>query len=296
MSILLDHHLQEQMPHSISTFPVAFYCDELAALPDRVGPMHWHPYMEIATARNGVVDYQVGQSHAMLEPGDSIFVNHNMLHRIRQVSGAEPDHLPVVVFSGTVVAPEHSVIYQRYIRPILLCESLPFAVFRHNDERWNELRYHIQATYLAMHERPGCYELTVQRSICHIMETIFRNLDSLPKTEASRLQLTTQIRLQKMLSYIYEHYAEPITLSDIADAANISRSEAGRCFQSHLGCSPVEMLIQHRLQMAYHLLQETALSLQEISSVCGFHSTTYFSRQFRNRYGYPPGRIRNLGK
>lgn len=98
MSILLDHHLQEQMPPSISTFPVAFYCDELAALPDRVGPMHWHPYMEIATARNGVVDYQVGQSHAMLEPGDSIFVNHNMLHRIRQVSGAEPDHLPVVVF------------------------------------------------------------------------------------------------------------------------------------------------------------------------------------------------------
>ena len=41
------------------------------------------------------------------------------------------------------------------------------------------------------------------------------------------------------------HYAEKVTLTDIAGAAGISRSEAGRCFQVCMGCSPVDALIQY---------------------------------------------------
>lgn len=296
MPILLDHQLQEQLPHNILDFPVAFYCDELADLPDRAGPVHWHPYFEIATAQSGILDYQVGQNHTILEPGDSIFVNQNMLHGIRQLSGAAPDRLPVILFSGTVVAKESSAVYQRYVQPILACNSLPFVVFRHDSGLWKEVRRRIRATYCAMREQPDCYELAVQRNICGIWEAIFRNFDSLPKSEASRVQLNSQIRLQKMLSYIYENYSRTVTLTDIAGAANISRSEAGRCFQSFLGYSPVEALIQYRLQTAQRLLKETTLTLQEISFACGFHSVNYFSRQFRTRYGYSPGKKRSLGK
>ena len=296
MAILLDHQLREQISRDISDFPVAFYCDELADLPNRAGPMHWHPYFEIATAQSGVLDYQVGQTHTILEPGDSIFVNQNMLHGIRQVSGAAPDPLPIIVFSGTVIAPENSAIYQNYIQPILACSSLPFVVFRQGNDLWNEVHRQIRAIYCAMRERPVCYELAVQRSLCCILEAVFRNLDSLPKSEASRVQLNAQIRLQKMLSYIYENYTRTITLADIAGAANISRSEAGRCFQAYLGCSPVEALIQHRLETARHLLQQTSMTLQEISFACGFHSVNYFSRQFRRKYGYSPGEKRGLGK
>lgn len=258
--------------------------------------MHWHPYFEIATAHSGFLDYQVGQTHTILEPGDSIFVNQNMLHGIRQVSGTEPDPLPIIVFSGTVIAPENSVLYQKYIQPILACNALPFVVFRHDSDLWKEVHAHIHATYCAMRERPDCYEMMVQRHICCVLEAIFRNLDALPKSEASRVQLNTQIRLQKMLSYIYENYAHTVTLADIAGAANISRSEAGRCFQSYLGYSPVEALIQYRLQIAQRLLQQTTRTLQEISFACGFHSVNYFSRQFRKRYGRSPGETRELGK
>ena len=296
MAILLDHQLREQISRDMFDFPVAFYCDELADLPNRAGPMHWHPYFEIATAQSGVLDYQVGQTHTILELGDSIFVNQNMLHGIRQVSGAAPDPLPIIVFSGTVVAPESSAIYQNYIQPILACSSLPFVVFRQGNDLWNEVHRQIRAIYCAMRERPVCYELAVQRSLCCILEAVFRNLDSLPKSEASRVQLNAQIRLQKMLSYIYENYTRTITLADIAGAANISRSEAGRCFQAYLGCSPVEALIQHRLETARHLLQQTTMTLQEISFACGFHSVNYFSRQFRRKYGYSPGEKRSLGK
>lgn len=296
MAININHQLQEQIPHDAAVFPVTFYSDELAALPNYAGPLHWHPYFEIATAKSGVLDYQVGQNHIILEPGDSIFVNANMLHEIRQVSGDIPDPMPNIVFSGTVVAPETGIIYQKYIHPIAECDLLPFIVFRHDNSQCNEVNQMIDDIYCAMRKRADCYEMLVQRNIGCIFEYIFRNFETLPKYEASRIQLNAQIRVRKMLSYIYEHYAETVSLEDIAGAANISRSEAGRCFNTYMGCSPVDALIQYRLQRAHRLLNETTLTLREISYDCGFNSVNYFSRQFRKRYGYAPGQNRILGK
>ena len=98
------------------------------------------------------------------------------------------------------------------------------------------------------------------------------------------------------MTYIYEHYAEPVTLADIAEAANISRSEAGRCFHAYMGCSPIEALIQYRLQMAHQLLSEKTQTLQQISSACGFHSVNYFSRQFKKKFGCAPSQSTGVGK
>lgn len=293
MPILLDHQLQEQMPQELRAFPVAFYCGELAGLPNRAGPVHWHPYLEIATAQSGEVDYQVGQTHTILQPGDSILVNRNVLHGIRQVSGTEPDPLPILVFSAAVLAPENSALHDKYIRPVLSCSALPFVVFRHDDGRWQAVRQQIRAACAAMQERPVCYELAVQRSLSSLWETVFRHFDDLPKTETTRVELNAQIRLQKMLSYLYENYARPITLADIAGAAHISRSEAGRCFQAYLGCSPVEALIRYRLQTARCLLRETTATVQQVSAACGFRSVHYFGRQFRKHYGCTPAQSRD---
>ena len=296
MAIKINHQLQEQIPHDTAVFPVTFYCDELAALPNYAGPLHWHPYFEIATAKSSVIDYQVGQNHIILEPGDSIFVNSNVLHEIRQVSGDTPDPMPNIVFSGAVVAPETGTIYQKYIHPIAGCDSLPFIVFRHDNSQCKEVNQMINEIYCAMRKQNDCYELIVQRNISSIFEYIFHNFETFPRTEASGIQLNAQIRVRKMLSYIYEHYTETVTLEDIAKAADISRSEAGRCFNAYMSCSPIDALIRYRLQIAHRLLNETTLTLQEISFDCGFHSVNYFSRQFCKRYGYAPGKVRDLGK
>ena len=138
--------------------------------------------------------------------------------------------------------------------------------------------------------------MVVQRKLSLILENIFFNLDYFQKFESTRIQINTQIRIQKMLSYVYGHYRENITLEDIAKAADISRSEAGRCFKRYMSCSPIDALIQYRLQAAHRLLNETTLSLEEISDSCGFHSTNYFSRRFRKKYGYPPSQNRIMGK
>lgn len=296
MSIRIDHQLREQITRPAAMFPVTFFCDELASIPGRTGPLHWHTDFEIATAERGVLDFQVGQQHVSLDPGDSIFINGNTLHGIKQLSGELPDPMPNIVFSGEVIAPESDEIYRKYIQPIAQCEMLPFVLFRQKDGRLGEVNGLIQDVYRLMRERGPCYEMAVQRDLSRIFEFIFLNLDNLPRSEDTRIQLESQVRIQKMLSFIREHYAEDVALDEIARAANVSRSEAGRCFHTFMGCSPVEALIQHRLQIARRLMRDTTLTLQEISCSCGFHSVHYFIRRFRQTYGYTPGQYRLMGK
>lgn len=296
MPIILDHQLREYIPHNAVEFPITYFHDELAATPDWVGPLHWHPDFEIATAERTVLDYQVGEQHIILEAGDSIFVNGNMLHGIRQLSDDLPDPMPNIVFSGTLVAPETSTIYKKHIQPIFQCDSLPFIVFRYKDNSRSEINHLIKDIYKQMNEKKACYELIIQRNINRIFEYISCNFNLLPKVHATRIQINNQIRLQKMLTYIYKNYAGSVTLEDIANSANISRSEAERCFHTYMGCSPIYALIQYRLQTAHRLLSEKMLSLQEISFACGFNSVNYFSRQFKKTYGYTPSQNCNLGK
>lgn len=292
MTITLDHQLREKMSHDASLFPISYFQDELALLPNRAGPLHWHPEFEIASAACGVLDYQVGQEHIILEPGDSIFVNGNMLHSIRQISGDMPEPMPNIVFFGSLIASESSAIYAQYIQPVLDCQTLPYVVFRHNRDDHASANALIQEIFRLLRDQPFCYEMAVQRNLSGIFEDLNLHFDALPRTEAARVQLNTQVRVQKMLAFIYTHYAEAITLADIADAASISRSEAGRCFKAYMGCSPVDALIRHRLQTAHGMLHDAALTLQEISDRCGFHSVNYFSRQFRQHYGYAPSQMR----
>ena len=296
MPIILDHQLREYIPHNSIGFPITYFHDELGTLPDWAGPLHWHPDFEIATAECGVLDYQVGGQHIILKAGDSIFVNGNMLHGIKQLSGDVADPMPNIVFSGSLIAAENSTIFEKYIQPVIQCDLLPFVVFRHNNPSHEEINRLIKEIYRQMSEENECFELTVQRNLSCVFEFIYCNFNELPKTEATRIQISSQIRLQKMLNYIYENYSGSVTLEDIARSADISRSEAGRCFNTYMDCSPIDALIQYRLQMALQLLSERTKTLEEISYACGFNSVNYFSRQFKKRYGYSPGKSVKMGK
>ena len=274
-------------------FPLHFIVMNLPDLPNHAGPMHWHPYFEIATAQSSVLGLSGGdKTHTILEPGDSIFVNQNMLHGIRQLSGLEPDPLPNIVFSGTVVAPENSPIYQKYIRPILACNTLPFIVFRHDNDLWQEVLQRIHTAYRAMQEQSDCYELAVQRSICCILEAIFRNLDSLPKSDASRVQLNTQIRLQKCCLIFMKTTLER-SLCQISPVPPISAEAKQAAVSSPTWAVPLwRRLLTTACKQPDVCCMKPPLTLQEISFSCGFHSVNYFSRQFRKRYGYSPRKIR----
>ena len=296
MPLVLNHQMREQMEHDETSFPLSYFDNELPMLPDRLVPVHRHPELEFVSAISNELRFQIGMEHLLLHEGESIFINSNTLHGIRQAEGEECDAMPNIVFSPALLAPEGSLVHQKYILPVLRCDGLPYVILHPTADWQGEASCLLQNAFEHMQRREICFEMAVQRSLNRIFELLYLHLDSLPKHPMTRLQLAMQIRVQQMQTYISAHYAEQIGLSDIAAAASISRSEANRCFNSYLGISPIEALLRHRLGVAQKLLLETTLALREISSMCGFSSESYLSRCFRRMYGCSPGSFRKMRK
>ena len=101
-----------------------------------------------------------------------------------------------------------------------------------------------------------------------------------------------QARLRKMIQYIQSNYSERITLSEIAEQANISTSEALRCFKIGLKTTPINYLIDYRLGIAFSRLTATRDPVYQIASSVGFENTSYFCQKFKERYGSSPMGVR----
>ncbi len=69
-----------------------------------------------------------------------------------------------------------------------------------------------------------------------------------------------------------------------------------RLYKQITGKSIFEDLIAFRIEKAKQLLSETALSLTEIASACGYTSESYFMRQFKQISGLTPSQYREQMK
>jgi AraC family L-rhamnose operon regulatory protein RhaS len=96
------------------------------------------------------------------------------------------------------------------------------------------------------------------------------------------------MHLANVISYMEDHYLEPLTLEVIAAKSNISARHLNRIFQSYYQTTPMSYLLRLRLERACMLLKRTQLSVTEISYECGFNDSNYFTRQFTKMYGLSP--------
>ncbi len=95
-----------------------------------------------------------------------------------------------------------------------------------------------------------------------------------------------------VVSYLLTHLAEPLSVSDMARAAGLSRWYFSRRFFELEGVSPSDFLLALRLDQAKKLLANTHLSIKEIAYRCGFAEASYFCRVFRREVGATPSRYR----
>lgn len=85
--------------------------------------------------------------------------------------------------------------------------------------------------------------------------------------------------------YIDEHFCEPITLKEIAEAVKSNPSYLSRCFKQKTGATIVDTLAQKRIAYAKRLIENGRLKVYEIAEAVGFEDTTYFSHVFRKWTG-----------
>ena len=85
---------------------------------------------------------------------------------------------------------------------------------------------------------------------------------------------------------------EQFGVSELADHMHMSRSNLLRKIKKQTQGSASQFIRQIRLHKSMELLEQTELSVSEISYQVGFGNNSYFIKCFREHYGYSPGEFR----
>lgn len=101
--------------------------------------------------------------------------------------------------------------------------------------------------------------------------------------------------LRKAMAYVQEHLAEPITLGDIARAADCSARTVGNCFQQHVGVSPMTYVRNERLDRIRDELAHSDDTVGEVAYRWGIGHLGRFARQYRLRFGESPSESSQRG-
>ena len=124
-------------------------------------------------------------------------------------------------------------------------------------------------------------------SICINFSNLAQAKNSMSNTSIIRSDF-----IDKAEAFILEHISnEQFGVSELAEIMNMSRSNLLRKIKKQTQLSPSQFIRQVRLQKGMELLKVNTLTISEISYQVGFGSTSYFTKCFREYYGYPPGEV-----
>ncbi|MGX5844904.1 GlxA family transcriptional regulator [Mesorhizobium sp. ArgA1] len=101
-------------------------------------------------------------------------------------------------------------------------------------------------------------------------------------------------KVVKLIELMQRNVATPLTMMDLAAAAQLSRRQVERLFRNDLGRSPCRYFRELRLEHARLLLAQTALPILDVAIACGFVSASHFSRCFRDTHQIAPHEVRSL--
>lgn len=103
---------------------------------------------------------------------------------------------------------------------------------------------------------------------------------------------TNNLHLRNAILFINVHFAENITVADVANAVNLSTSHLRNLYLSELGYSPQDAIIAKRISVAKALLQANELTIQSVAEACGYTDQSAFSKRFKREVGMSPNQYR----
>ncbi len=129
--------------------------------------------------------------------------------------------------------------------------------------------------------------------------------EQLPKTYYSALgeseegqkgegDVTDSQHLNKVMSYIGNHYGEDISLETAAAHVKINASYLSHLFKQHLDKIFVEYLTEVRMKKAVELIEQGTDNVNELAEKVGYQYSSYFCRQFKRYTGYTVGEYKRL--
>ena len=250
-----------------------------------VSYLRFHEEMEIKRIRSGTLSVNLGSQIVTAEAGDLVIINPYEYHSNLVSDGtAVYDMLCIDVserFFGGVLAElftpyrEGKFRFESLIRDeaVLAAAEALFSALREGKDSAVTV-----ARFLLFFSALAPFRTEISPAFCKGFSARQREF------------------IFKTFSYIHEHYAESIRLSELAGQCFMTEAHLSRSFRELVGEPPIAYINRYRINRAILLLRQSALSKKEIAEQVGFSDEAYFSRAFKKYKGVSPAAYLKNGR
>lgn len=145
----------------------------------------------------------------------------------------------------------------------------------------------VEKIEIACTEKDAGWEVTALTSLQELIIYLSKSYISADSPDAASL-----LRVADVIALLEKEYMNPWNLGDLVKTANMSKGNLIRIFKNATNQTPIEYLVDIRMQRAMELLSKTDLPVTEIAYQVGFGDSNYFSRHFRNKINSTPKEFR----
>ena len=286
-NILVADDLKELKDHGDFEYPVGIYENNLKNMYMEMVRWHWHDEVEFVFVNDGGGEFNISEDTYILTRGQGALINQGVLHSFRIAQGYENCIYTSIVFHPSFLfAYGQAKLCSFYLHPIISNSALPgLALTGEND--FQKTILDLMEQIIAVNQgKKYCYELYTKDYLIRIWILLLEKQRcatsplSTPKT--ARISMD-EARAKEAIRYIEEHYANPISLDDIAASIHVSKSECCRCIRRCMKMTPFEYLMKYRIFVAAGILcdDDSDESIATLASRVGFNSSSYFNKLFR---------------
>lgn len=248
---------------------------------------HAHDFNELAIVTAGTAMHWLNGSEFPVVAGDVFLLQGQQDHYFHKRDRLEM--VNVMYDPQQIELPESRLLKMPGYCALFLLEP----VFR-KQHRFSS-RLHLERLALSRAERIALemveevesridgYESALLGKLIDLMVFLSRSYQKSESTNSAAL-----LRVGQVISSMEQDCARDWKLEDFIEMSRLSRSHFIRTFAKATRLSPIEYLIQLRLQRAMELLRHSQMTVSQIAFEVGFNDSNYFARQFKQRKGASP--------
>lgn len=247
---------------------------------------HFHPFTEIFFITHGNGIMEIDYIDVAVKEGDLIIINPNCPHTEKS-SYNYMDQLEYIVFGINNLTLANKSLPQ-------LNSETPnptyYKIMNFNNNK-NVILYYLNTLVHEVEEKESNYELACKSILTLFIIYISRNAQSTLLIADNPEKLN--IECVKIKNYIDSHYSENITLDILSNLSYVNKFHLVHLFTKQMGISPINYLINRRIEESKNLLTTTNYTIRDISTIVGFSNSSYFSQMFKKFTGYSPRMYKN---
>lgn len=118
-----------------------------------------------------------------------------------------------------------------------------------------------------------------ESNIQYLFQIIFNKLRD--NSKACKFDIKYHGELQKIRNKIYANPSERFTIQELAAEINLSNSYFQHCYKACFNTTPIEDVINSRIEYSKQLLMSTRFSISKIAYITGYQSDVQFIKQFK---------------